>query len=123
MIEVEEIENNDYLYRLIDDQFIDEDGNIKYEAFYLKVLQSGQKEKEISILLARHYTDSSEVCKYKHFIKYKSLLCFQAITPRENKLGVCHSPSDNLSGHSQICGFWNDAKIQAIIDSGVHIVN
>ena len=122
-MEVEEIEDTDNLYRLIDDQFIDEDGNIKFEAFYLRVLHGGKKEKEISILLARFYKDSKEVCQYKHFTKYKSLLHFQASIPRNNKLGVCHSPSDNLPGHSHICGFWNDNKIQDIIDNSEHIEN
>lgn len=122
-IDQEEILDEATLLRTIDREFINEKGEIKVGAFYLKERPVGKgvfkKEKALSVLLERHHEDHRTI--FSEFPNTVKISSFIAAIPRENLLGVCHTPSQRFNGHTDICGYFTDSKIEHIIVSSVTI--
>lgn len=114
----EEINNDEFVFRRVRHEQIDEFDNPVEEAYSLRVLRRGEEESYLSVNLERLTTPNLAVGNKKINRLYK----FPVSSPRKMLLGVAHSPSINDYSHTAVCGFFTDSKVKALIKDSQRVL-
>jgi hypothetical protein len=99
-----EVENEDIILRRAAKKYqIDEDGNIKWEAFRLR---GHLRETALSVVIEKLSTRQEAQIDPDKF----ELFQIVATVPRSKLLGVFHSPTHDVEAHGSIAGFFTEEK-------------